>query len=164
LGEPSDSWLALASSKLAKVSFVTCSSIKIEVRNCDVVLGAGRRKTLLNILSQTPTIRPTLLFTEGSDARRISPFQGRYFTHERVGGVTTWKGKAWSRDWLMPCHPRTVIRNIGHILSHKDLPRPCKPDPAFRHLSPGDLYPIEGSKLSVVFPTHSTVTNWGHRL
>jgi hypothetical protein len=55
-----------------------------------------------------------------------------------------------------------VKRNIGHLLTHSDLPRPCKPDPAFLHLTPEDLYPVEGSQLSVVFPTHASYTNWGH--
>jgi hypothetical protein len=63
----------------------------------------------------------------------------------------------------MKPHPRTVKRNIGHIHIHSNLPRPCKSEPAFRYLNPGDLYPAEGSSLPVVFPTHATYSNWGHR-
>jgi hypothetical protein len=37
------------------------------------------------------------------------------------------------------------------------------PEPRFFHLKSTDLYPVEGSDLAVVFPTHSSFTNWGRR-
>lgn len=117
----------------------------------------------MKTLQEISTTLPVLLVTKAAAARRLPRFQAPYVTHEGVGGVTTWKGKAWVRDWVMKPHPQTVKQNIGHILIHSNLPRPRQSDPAFRHLNPGDLYPVEGSSLPVVFPTHGTYSNWGHR-
>jgi hypothetical protein len=164
LGRATDEWLRIATTHLDKVTFVDEHSLSQAIQGCDVVLGAGSDAFLSTTLDLLPTTKPVALFTcADSGRRRIPSFQVRYITHESVGGVTTWKGKAWVRDWLMKDRPRTVRRNIGHVLIHSDLPRPCKPDPAFRHLKPDDLYPLDGSDLAVVFPTHATYTHWGHR-
>jgi hypothetical protein len=163
LGDSDDKWLVLASTGLTNVSFVRDQDFREAIQNCDVLLGAGSGSLLLEIMTSVSTTKPVLLFTAGSTVRRLPKFQARFLTHESMGGVTTWKGKAWSRSWTLQAHSRTVKRNIGHLLMHSDLPRPCKADPAFHHLKLGDLYPVEGSKLSVVFPTHASYSNWGHR-
>jgi hypothetical protein len=163
LGDSDDKWMVLASTGLESVTFIQRQDIRGAMSSCDVLLGAGSRPLLTARLSEMPTTKPVLLFTKGSAARRLPHFQSRYLPHEGMGGATNWKGMAWSRGWKSKAYTPTVKRNIGHLLTHSGLPRPCKPDPAFLHLTPEDLYPVEGSELSVVFPTHASYTNWGHR-
>ena len=154
LGSSADSWLGLAAKSLTKVSFVSDEDLPSVSKACDMILGAGPTPQLMSILDRCPTSTPVLLVTKKSEERRLA-FSNRL--------VTTWLGSVWTRDWEMGKWPRTVRRDIGHVLIHSDMPRACKPNPSFKHLTPSQLLPLDGSDLPVVFHSFGTYTNWGYR-
>jgi hypothetical protein len=163
VGEASDSWLSLTARALLKVTYIAEAKLSVAMISCDVILGAGSVENLSEILDKHPTTKPVLLFSSGNQGRRLSGSQPRRVTHQGVGGVTTWHGSAWFRDWQMDRWPRTVRRDIGHVLIHSDMPRACQPDPSFIHLKTEQLYPLDGSDLPIVFHSYGTYTNWGFR-
>jgi hypothetical protein len=163
MGVSTDPWLAMAGSALSKVTVVEMENVHEALVNSDVLLGAGSMASLSIFLKEVPTTKPVLLFTTGDAGRRLAFAQQRRITHSSVGGVTTWQGAAWSRNWKMKDWPATVRRDIGHVLVHSDIPRACAQFPSFPHLRTDQLYPLDGLDLPVVFHSFGTYTNWGRR-
>jgi hypothetical protein len=163
LGSQSDPWLGLAGRSLRKLSFASTLDLVSAVQECDVVLGAGLIEQLTSLLALFRTTKPVLLVSQGHSARRLVGTKPFRLTHAAAGGVTTWSGKVWTRCWNMGPWPRTVRRDIGHVLIHSDVPRACQPNPSLAHLKPTQLLPLDGSDLPVVFHSYATCANWGYR-
>jgi hypothetical protein len=118
---------------------------------------------LTSLLALFRTTKPVLLVSQGHSARRLVGTKPFRLTHAAVGGVATWSGKVWTRCWNVGPWPRTVRRDIGHVLIHSDMPRACQPNPSFAHLKPTQLLPLDGYDLPVVFHSYATYANWGYR-
>jgi hypothetical protein len=180
LGSQSDPWLGLAGRSLRKLSFISTLDLVSAVQECDmvlrklsftstldtecdVVLGTGSIEQLSSLLALFRTTKPVLLVSQDHSARRLVGTKPFRLTHAAVGGVTTWSGKVWTSCWNMGPWPRTVRRDIGHVLICSDMPRACQPNPSFAHLKPNQLLPLDGSDLPMVFHSYATYANWGYR-
>jgi hypothetical protein len=135
LGSQSDPWLGLAGRSLRKLSFASTLDLVSAVQECDMVLGAGSIEQLTSLLALFRTTKPVLLVSQGHSARGLVGTKPFRLTHAAVGGVTTWSGKVWTRCWNMGPWPRTVRRDIGHVLIHLDMPRACQPNPTLNRLN-----------------------------
>jgi hypothetical protein len=132
---------------------------------CDVLLGAGEGEIMGQVLEKLNVNIPAILvcpsWVPGQWVFRHLPSWPLH--HQVVGGATDCRGRMWTRSWVHEGLPPMVRRQLGHLLDHGTLPSACVEHPAFPHLSPQDLFPMDRNLPPVVFPSHATRTKWGIR-
>ena len=81
-----------------------------------------------------------------------------------MGGVTTLKVRVGSRGWPWKARLEpSVQRNVSHIIDDKERATACSPELHEQYLHHESHVSFDTYRLPVVYPTHSTCTNWGRR-
>lgn len=131
----------------------------------EIWLGAGINTELEAQLANIPTGAPVILTTAIARGRSKSRFNWRSIAHHDIGGVTALQVRVGTSGWdLRKKLPRSVRRNVSHIIEHKERAKACSATVTEASLAHDALLDWDNYTLPVVYPTHSTCTNWGKRL
>jgi len=133
----------------------------------DIALISGSPHFLRSVLPLLPLGLPLVIHCERRSRRDPLPDKlGIVWTrisHARVGGVTNqhiWLGIRTIARWTLT--PR-VSRQIGHIISHSERPKPCQKEAGFPHYTSRDVLERGRLKLPVIYPSNFSYTGFGHR-